>query len=108
MGVPTSEVGYTLATTGRGDHVVHKGHEVALGWGGGGIINVFVLICACCYSRGGFDSVYEVRPQNWFENFIFGKRKISFYCLELSHSANLQSSDDTDCSLVVILTAVWW
>jgi hypothetical protein len=31
MGVPTSEVGYTSATTGRGDYEVHKGHEVALG-----------------------------------------------------------------------------
>jgi hypothetical protein len=26
MGVPTAEVGYTSATTGRGDHEVHKGH----------------------------------------------------------------------------------
>jgi hypothetical protein len=31
MCVPTSEVGYTLATTRRGDHEVHKGHVVA--WG---------------------------------------------------------------------------
>jgi hypothetical protein len=30
MGVPTSEVGYTSATTGRGDHEVHKVHVVAL------------------------------------------------------------------------------
>jgi hypothetical protein len=30
MGVPTSEVSYTLATTGRGDHKVHKGQVVAL------------------------------------------------------------------------------
>jgi hypothetical protein len=30
MGAPTSEVGYTSATTGRGDHEVHKGHVVAL------------------------------------------------------------------------------
>jgi hypothetical protein len=30
MGVPTSEVGYTSATTGRGDHKVHHGHVVAL------------------------------------------------------------------------------
>jgi hypothetical protein len=30
MGVPTSEVGYTSATTGRGDHEVHKEHVVAL------------------------------------------------------------------------------
>jgi hypothetical protein len=30
MGVPTSEVGYTLATAGRGDHEVHKGHVVEL------------------------------------------------------------------------------
>jgi hypothetical protein len=31
MGVPTLEVGYTSATTGKGDHEVHKGHVVALG-----------------------------------------------------------------------------
>jgi hypothetical protein len=31
MGVPNLEVGYTSATTGRGDHEVHKGHVVALG-----------------------------------------------------------------------------
>jgi hypothetical protein len=30
MGVPTSEVGYTSATTGRGDHEVNKGHVGAL------------------------------------------------------------------------------
>jgi hypothetical protein len=30
MGVPTSEVGYTSATTRRGDHDVHKGSVVAL------------------------------------------------------------------------------
>jgi hypothetical protein len=30
MGVPTSEVCYTSATTRRGDHEVHKGHVVAL------------------------------------------------------------------------------
>jgi hypothetical protein len=31
MGVPTSEVDYTSATIGRGDHEVHKGHMMALG-----------------------------------------------------------------------------
>jgi hypothetical protein len=30
MGVPTSEVGYTSAATGRGDHQVQDGHVVAL------------------------------------------------------------------------------
>jgi hypothetical protein len=30
MGVPFSEVGYTWATTGRGDHEVHKEHVVEL------------------------------------------------------------------------------
>jgi hypothetical protein len=30
MGVQTSEVGYTSATIGRGDHEVHKGYVVAL------------------------------------------------------------------------------
>jgi hypothetical protein len=34
MGVQTSEVSYTLATTRREDHEVHKGHVVALGEGG--------------------------------------------------------------------------
>jgi hypothetical protein len=29
MEVPTSKVGYISATTGRGDHEVHKGHMVA-------------------------------------------------------------------------------
>jgi hypothetical protein len=31
MGFPNSEVGYTSATTGKGDHEVHKGHVVP--WG---------------------------------------------------------------------------
>jgi hypothetical protein len=30
MGIPISEVGYTSATTVRGDHEVHKGHVVGL------------------------------------------------------------------------------
>jgi hypothetical protein len=30
MGVPTSEVGYTSATTGRGDHEIHNGHVAVL------------------------------------------------------------------------------
>jgi hypothetical protein len=30
MGVPTSDVGYTSATSGMGDHKAHKGHVVAL------------------------------------------------------------------------------
>jgi hypothetical protein len=31
MGVLTPEIGYTSATTRRGNHEVHKGHVVALG-----------------------------------------------------------------------------
>jgi hypothetical protein len=30
MGVPTSEIGYNSATTGRGVHEVRRGHPVAL------------------------------------------------------------------------------
>jgi hypothetical protein len=30
MGAPALEVGYTSATTGSGDHEVHKGHVVEL------------------------------------------------------------------------------
>jgi hypothetical protein len=41
MGVPTSEVGYTSATTGREDHEVHKGHVVALERGKKDSINTF-------------------------------------------------------------------
>jgi hypothetical protein len=33
MGIPTSEVSYTLATTRRGDHEDHKGHVFARGGG---------------------------------------------------------------------------
>jgi hypothetical protein len=43
MGVPTSEVGYTSATTGRGDHKVHKGHVVALAKDNILIYDVFML-----------------------------------------------------------------
>jgi hypothetical protein len=32
MGIPTIEVGYTSATTGRGDYEVYKGHVLALVW----------------------------------------------------------------------------
>jgi hypothetical protein len=39
MGVPTLEVGYTLATTGRGDHEVHKGHAAGK--------KIVELKCAC-------------------------------------------------------------
>jgi hypothetical protein len=31
MDIPASEVGYISATTGRGDHEVHKGHVVVVG-----------------------------------------------------------------------------
>jgi hypothetical protein len=41
MSVPTSEVGYTSATTGRGDHEVHMGHVVALG---GNYYNIFSFV----------------------------------------------------------------
>jgi hypothetical protein len=33
MGVPTSEVGYTSATNGRGDHEVLNGHVGGIGGG---------------------------------------------------------------------------
>jgi purine-cytosine permease-like protein len=41
MGVPTSEVGYTSATVGRGDHEVHKGH---VGYWGDIIIILLLLL----------------------------------------------------------------
>jgi hypothetical protein len=50
MGVPTSEVGYTSATTGRGDHEVQDGHVVTLdlkinmGFGVLGLIFVLFIV----------------------------------------------------------------
>jgi hypothetical protein len=41
MGVPTSEVSYISAITGRGVHKVHKGHVVVLVGGEGYEINIF-------------------------------------------------------------------
>jgi hypothetical protein len=46
MGVPTSEVSYISATTGRGDHEVHKGHVVALGGKNIQLMPIFVLLLA--------------------------------------------------------------
>jgi hypothetical protein len=71
MGVPTSEVGYTSATDGRGDHEVHKGHVVALGknmhnsylsWIGrvNNLYHRFIFIMAVSYVLCGvqFESLY--------------------------------------------------
>jgi hypothetical protein len=52
MGVPTLEVGYTSATSGRGDHEVHKGHVV-----GGGKIPSYV-------SEDIASNVDRTRPNN--------------------------------------------
>jgi thiamine pyrophosphokinase len=46
MGVPTLEVGYTSATTGRGDHEVHKGHVVALGNNNNIILELCLTECS--------------------------------------------------------------
>jgi hypothetical protein len=50
MGVPTSEVGYTSATAGRGDHEVHKGHVVTLAQKYPNIANVFRRVFQLRYS----------------------------------------------------------
>jgi hypothetical protein len=43
MGFPTSEVSYTSATTGKGDHEVHKEHVVALKY-------IYIYICIYTYT----------------------------------------------------------
>jgi hypothetical protein len=45
MGVPASEVGYTSATIGRGDHEVHKGHVVALKKKFISIFSLYIMLC---------------------------------------------------------------
>jgi hypothetical protein len=61
MGVPTLEVGYTSATTGRGDHEVHKGHVVALE---GGILRPVghVLIVTRNRTNNLYALVYDLSP----------------------------------------------
>jgi hypothetical protein len=44
MGIPTYEVGYTSATTRRGDHEVHKGHVVALGINISAVISIGTVV----------------------------------------------------------------
>jgi hypothetical protein len=51
MGVPTSEVDYTSATTGRGDHEVHKGHVVALEIKTGFLTEVLAASCHYFYKN---------------------------------------------------------
>jgi hypothetical protein len=53
MGVPVSEVGYTLATAWRGDHEVHKGHVEALG--------EKIVAHYCCVSYCSFSAPPAVR-----------------------------------------------
>jgi hypothetical protein len=53
MGVPTSEVGYTSATTGRRDHEVHKGHVVALEKYIYCVLHVFIFKIIINGVRGG-------------------------------------------------------
>jgi hypothetical protein len=49
MGVPTSDVGYTSATNGRGDHEVRKGHVVALAQKRGGGAEIIIIIIKFSY-----------------------------------------------------------
>jgi hypothetical protein len=57
MGVPTSEVGYTSATTGRGDREGHKGHVVALG---GGLADWFCMTqLESVYCAAQTESLYK-------------------------------------------------
>jgi hypothetical protein len=52
MGVSTSEVSFTLATTGRGDHKVHKGR------GGGELSHMTNTFRACQRSAAAFESAF--------------------------------------------------
>jgi hypothetical protein len=58
MGFPTSEVGYTSATTARGDHEVHKGHVVALGEKRNPPINCIRKIKKCHVVEGNYYYIY--------------------------------------------------
>jgi hypothetical protein len=58
MGIPGSEVGYTSATTGRGDHGVHKGHAVVLG---GKKIYISIIGCTVYFQFITINSLYMFR-----------------------------------------------
>jgi hypothetical protein len=67
MGVPTLEVGYTSATTGRGDHEVHKETCGGIGKKTNTIIQRF----------GGF---YCLHLQGILKSRISKERNYQYYC----------------------------
>jgi hypothetical protein len=86
MGVPTLEVGYTSAATGRGDHEVHKGHVVALGFGGG--TSNFSKVCAQ-YSDCG-----PMRANDTAEGLYSShKRQNHSWCHKHSYDTNPDDDD---------------
>jgi hypothetical protein len=77
MGVPTSEVGYTSAKTGRGDHEDHKRHVV----GGNREKKIFTLNF-CHFPIGKF---YR-KDWDYFmaRNVVFRRGTVSFFFCESS------------------------
>jgi hypothetical protein len=65
MGVPTSEVGYTSATTGRGNHEVQDGHLVAL--------DLKSMVDISCYKNG---RLKNLKQRFSVINFIIQDHKI--------------------------------
>jgi hypothetical protein len=65
LGVPTSEVGYTSATTGRGDHEVHKGHVMALAKKNAKNVRlselIFLMACKISLQVSGKQLTHKVR-----------------------------------------------
>ena len=88
MGVPSSEVGYTIATTRREVHEVHKGHVVALEKKKSAVISLlpcldFVTRLVSCAMYVEFRSVFGIVPHtvmqinlwpfrclNWFLGYL--------------------------------------
>jgi hypothetical protein len=53
MDAPSSEVGYTSATTGRGDHEVHDRHVVVFDFKKAGKTNLFNVILITAVDSSG-------------------------------------------------------
>jgi hypothetical protein len=80
MGVPTSEVvGYTSATTRRGDHQVHIGHVVALAK------KKNIVPVASCYYFMNFSCIAVVKDERLF---LFFHRREVCHCIKNSAQEN--------------------
>jgi hypothetical protein len=107
MGVSASEVGYTSATTRRGDHEVHKGRVVPL-LGGGNEWVMHWLVFVILFSKNS--GYFAWRPMHIYDNIslnssgngkscrqkLYGKSKHAYYVQKLFFSKIVSLWDNVE------------